>query len=191
MQRDAWTLAFAGVFAAISVLTLALWIPHDIESGIVETFRRRTSIGDALAPSVIAIGLLVVSVAMGISAWLRPVPAPSGTRPDRQSLQFIARLFCVIAVGLLLMNESGPVSVGLSSHLGWDVGSYRELRDTVPFKYIGYALGGFVMVFGVISMVESRASRSAALVSIVAVLVLIILYDLPFDDLLLPPNGDQ
>ena len=191
MQRDTWTLAFAGVFAAIAVLTLAFWIPHDIESGIVETFRRRTSIGDALAPSVIAIGLLVVSVAMGISAWLRPAPVPSGTRPDRQSLQFVARLSCIIALGLVLMNESGPVSVDLLTHLGQDVGSYRELRDTVPFKYIGYALGGFVMVFGVISMVESRASRSAALVSIVAVLVLIILYDLPFDHLLLPPNGDQ
>ena len=67
---------------------------------------------------------------------------------------------------------------------------YRLLRDTVPWKYVGFASGGFVIVAGASSVVEGRFSRSAALAGIVAVLLIIALYDLPFDDLLLPPNGD-
>ncbi|MDP7426160.1 MAG: hypothetical protein QF394_12185, partial [Rhodospirillales bacterium] len=60
-----------------------------------------------------------------------------------------------------------------------------------PYKYLGYVLGGFFMVFGLIRVVENRFSASAAWASIIAVLVLTILYDVPFENLLLPPNGDH
>jgi type IV secretory pathway VirB3-like protein len=55
---------------------------------------------------------------------------------------------------------------------------------------VGYLLGSVIMVTGIIQVVENRFSKSAIWVSILAVLGLIILYDMPFDNLLLPPNGD-
>ena len=67
----------------------------------------------------------------------------------------------------------------------------RQLRDTVPYKYLGYLAGGIVMVGGIVAVVEQRLARSAAAAAVLAVLVHIVLYDLPFDDVLLPPNGDQ
>ena len=67
---------------------------------------------------------------------------------------------------------------------------YRILRDTVPWKYTGFVIGGILLVFSLICFVEERLSWRALLISIGAVVGIILLYDLPFDDVLLPPNGD-
>ena len=97
----------------------------------------------------------------------------------------------VLILGLVLMVFTGPVVVEAINSLGDDIGTYRQLRDTVPYKYLGFATGGFVLVFGAIRVVENRLSVSAAWVAIGAVLVLGFIYDVPCDNLLLPPNGDQ
>ena len=46
------------------------------------------------------------------------------------------------------------------------------------------------MTFGLIRVVENKVTQSAALVAALVVLALILLYDVPFDNILLPPNGD-
>ncbi len=193
MKYDRWTLGLAVAAVVSAALTLGIWIPNDIESGLVETFRRQTTIGDAMAPTMLATGIFIVALAMGLISWLRSRFGYKERQVglDRLSIEFLFRLAAVIVLGLLLIPYCGPLSVDLINALGGEIGSYRVLRDTVPYKYIGYFLGGFVMIFGIIWLIEQRPTRSAALVSLVAVIVLIILYDLPFDDLLLPPNGDQ
>ena len=189
MRGDPWSLGVAAVFAAFALLTLGVWIPADVESGVVETFRRRIVIGDAMAPTAVAGGMIV-------AAFLLAVSAVFGRRreedaPDRQSVLFVVRLAAAIAAGLVLMSHTGPLVVEAIDGLGGAIGSYRELRDTVPYKYLGYLIGGAVLVAGTIAVVEQRLTRGAALAGIVAAVVLAALYDLPFDDLLLPPNGDQ
>ena len=67
---------------------------------------------------------------------------------------------------------------------------YRVLRATAPWKYLGFALGGTVMTFGLIALSQHRPSWRLAALAFVATLVIALLYDLPFDNLLLPPNGD-
>ena len=64
------------------------------------------------------------------------------------------------------------------------------LRDTIPWKHIGYFIGGVVLIAGLIAQVESRLSVVSVGVAILATIILILIYDFPFDDLLLPPNGD-
>ena len=88
------------------------------------------------------------------------------------------------------MKYTGPIAVDLVNVVGGDLGTYRLLKAAFPYKYLGFLVGGFVMVFGFIRVVENRFSPSAALLSVLAVLVLILLYDVPFDNILLPPNGD-
>ena len=189
MRVDPWSLGVAAAVAAVALLTLGIWIPADIETGVVETFRRRIVIGDAMAPTVAAIGMIAASALLALSAVRNPGRAEQA--PDRQSLVFAARLAAVIAASLALMAYTGPLAVDAISVLGGAIGSYRELRDTVPYKYLGYLLGGTVLVGGVIAVVEQRLTRGVALAAVTATVALMLLYDLPFDDLLLPPNGDQ
>ncbi len=189
MRSDPWSLGAAAVFAAFALLTLGVWIPADVESGVVETFRRRIVIGDAMAPTVVAIGMIVTSVLLAVSTVLGR--RREETAPDRHSALFVVRLAAVIATGLILMTYTGPLVVDAINGLGGAIGSYRELRDTVPYKYLGYFIGGTVLVGGSIAVIEQRLTRGAAIAGVVAAVVLAALYDLPFDDLLLPPNGDQ
>jgi hypothetical protein len=192
MQKAPWTVGLALFLVLGSLLTILIWIPNDIETGVIETFRRRVTIGDAMAPTMMAIGILVVSLLMGVLAVVRPVPeAKSGKEGlDKNSFSFLLRLAIAIGLGLALMIHTGPLVVDLINLLGGDLGSYRLQKATFPYKYIGYITGSFVMIFGVIRVVENRFSASAAWVSILAVIVMTILYDVPFDNLLLPPNGN-
>ncbi len=189
MRADPWSLGAAAAVAAVALATLGVWIPADIESGVVETFRRRTVIGDALAPTAAAVGMVAAAGLLAASEILRPrrTAAPF----DRHSILFVVRTAAAIIFGLALMRYTGPLAVDAVNAAGGDIGSYRTLRDTVPYKYLGYLLGGVVMAGGMIAVVEQRLTRGAAAVSVLATAILIILYDLPFDDLLLPPNGDQ
>ena len=189
MRIDPWSLGIAAVVVAIALATLGIWIPADVESGVVETFRRRTVIGDALAPTAAAVGMVGGALLLAVSEILRP--GESAASLDRLSLIFLVRFAAVIAIALALMTFAGPLAVDAINALGGGIGSYRELRDTVPYKYLGYFLGGTAMVGGAIAVVEQRLTRGAAVAGAIAAVVLTILYDVPFDDLLLPPNGDQ
>lgn len=191
MQKAPWTVGLAIFFSLASLLTLFVWIPLDIETGVIETFRRRVTIGDAMAPTIMAVAILVVSVVMGILAVFQPAENSSDVKEDldKQSFVFLARLVIVVSIGLVLMVYLGPMVVDLINTLGGEIGSYRNLRATYPYKLIGYVFGGFVLIFGIISVVENRFSMNGALVSIIAVVVITMLYEVPFDNLLLPPNG--
>ncbi len=191
MQKAPWTVGLAIFFSLASLLTLFVWIPLDIETGVIETFRRRVTIGDAMAPTIMAVAILVVSVVMGILTVFEPAENSSDVKEDldKQSFVFLARLVIVVSIGLVLMVYLGPMVVDLINTLGGEIGSYRNLRASYPYKLIGYVFGGFVLIFGIISVVENRFSMNGALVSIIAVVVITMLYEVPFDNLLLPPNG--
>jgi hypothetical protein len=59
------------------------------------------------------------------------------------------------------MVHTGPLTVDAINAVGGEIGSYRQLRDTVPYKYLGYLAGGTVMVGGLIAAVEQRLTRGA------------------------------
>ena len=86
----------------------------------------------------------------------------------------------------MLMVYTGPIAVALFT----DGQEYRLLRNEVPWKYLGFALGGTCVVTGLIALVERKVSLRAAAFGVFCGAVIIAAYDLPFDDLLLPPNGD-
>ena len=192
MQSERWVIGLALFFASASILTLFVWIPADIETGVIETFRRQTTIGDAMAPTLAAAAILVISVIMGVVAVFRAKKngGPPESGPDQRDYSFLLLIAVPVVLGLVLMVYVGPVAVEAINALGGEIGTYRELKAAFPYKYLGFLIGGFVMVFGVIRVVENKGTQSAAWVAALAVLALILLYDVPFDNLLLPPNGD-
>ena len=161
-------------------LILFVWIPLDVETGLIEKVRSQVTIGDALAPSLAA----SVLIFGGLLLIFQSFRTNGITQLSWNSLKFIILLLALLGLSMAVMRWAGPLSAPLFS------GDYRSLRDTVPWKYIGYFLGGIIMVFGLISMMEGRMRWRTLIISILAVLFLIIVYDLPFENLLLPPNGD-
>lgn len=194
MTRVHWNIALGLGCLAFALLTLLVWIPASVESGVVEQVRSQTVIGDAMAPTVWAIGLgfLGALLVVGSLPQLRTGGGSTDTDagPNWHNMRFLAWLLFIVLGSVVLMVVAGPATVKLAQAMGSDVDNYRALRATRPWKYIGYMLGGFVMVFGLMSYIAGRLSWRLALIAALAVVVMALAYDLPFKHLLLPPNGD-
>jgi len=198
MQTRHWNIAIGLFFIALSLFTLVWWTPTDIESGVLVEEFRDISIGDAMAPTACAIAVLIFSIALVMSSVLagrsgeaaEPSPEPD-IGISTSNVRSIAAMAVVLAASLAIMVWAGPLLVQIMQAAGSDIKEYRLLTNTVPHKYTGFALGGLLLVTGLISWIEGRISLRAVGTAVAAVLILIAVYDIPFDTLLLPPNGGQ
>lgn len=175
-RSELWLGSLAVLFALILMF---VWIPLDTETGLVEKIRRQVLLGDALGPTLAG----VVIFAGGVLTILRP--KAQSPRLTLSHLQWLLVSMAVIASGLIIMRYAGPAIASLLSDT-----PYRALRDTPPWSYLGYVTGGSVIVGGLITCVLQRVTWAAFAIGFAASLALALLYDLPFDDILLPPNGD-
>ncbi|WP_298859471.1 hypothetical protein [uncultured Sulfitobacter sp.] len=177
---------YLGLFCiAFACVLMFIWIPLDTKTGIVVKARGKYNIGDGLAPTVAAVFVLLGGLLMLLE---RNATEQSVIRKNQ--LKFVASLTLVIIAGFTIMRFAGPVAVELTKLFRAEPLEYRLLRATAGWKHIGFILGGTFMISGLIAVVERKLTRRAILTGIIAVLVLIAAFDLPFDDLLLPPNGD-
>lgn len=181
--RTSLYLSLACIAAALAMAFV--WIPADTGSGMTIKQRGRLSIGDAMAPmlaaAVIGLGGLMVFVQ-------KREPYPQGI--GWSNLAFVLKFLGLCALGFGIMRWSGPLAVTASNALTGSELEYRLLRDTAPWKFIGFFLGSSFLIAALISLTEGRLRPRTALIAVLATLALILLYDVPFDDLLLPPNGD-
>lgn len=178
---------YVGLFCvAVALVLIFIWIPLDTKTGIVERARGKFVIGDALAPTVAA-GFVLLG---GLLLLVFERNAEDQPTLGLSKIKFIASVVTVIGVGFAIMRFAGPAAVEVANLFREDPLEYRLLRATPIWKHIGYVMGGTIMVSGTIAIVERKMSRRAVLTGIATVVVLIAVFDLPFDDLLLPPNGD-
>lgn len=182
-RTDFW---IAIAFLAFAIVALTIWIPADIDSGILEKVRRREKMGDALFPTTIAIAMAIIAAFSALFA-LKGTPAEQRRKPG---LGFLASFVGIMVVSLILMRFTGPLVIELVNMFRTSDLEYRNLRDTIPWKYLGFASGGVFLTGGLIALVQGRLSLRGIMIGAGAVVALILLYDIPFDDLLLPPNGD-
>ena len=174
-------------FLTCSILLVFVWVPLDVDSGYIEKVRRQVSIGDALAPTVAGAFLFIGGLGLLLfGGHVGETDEPT----DFIAIRFAALLFAIYFASFLLMLVVGPAAVAVLNLMTGSEQEYRLLRDTVPWKYLGFATGGTLAVSTAISLLEGRFSLRAVLIGLVAVTAMIAIYDLPFDDLLLPPNGD-
>ena len=164
-------------FVVFAGLLIFVWAPLDIHTGVVETVRRRMVIGDALGPSV-------AGVVIAIGAILLLLRPGTGNGLTVANTAWLASLFGLFLFSLILMRYAGPLAAS------WTEGGYRPLRDTFPWSYIGYLIGGTVLIGGLTAFANRRATVKDFAIGFAASLVIALLYDLPFEDMILPPNGD-
>ena len=161
------------------VLLIFIWIPADVESGLVSMVRRQLVIGDALGPTaagcVILIGGLLI-------LWHAD---PKAKTLNRRNFLWLGVLSVVLLLSLLLMRYAGPALAALLTDT-----PYRALRSTPPWSYLGHVLGGTVLISGLAGVVTRNVSPAIVVAAFITTLAIAGFYDLPFDDLLLPPNGD-
>ena len=180
----ALTEVIVGLLAVIAcLLVLFVWIPLDVETSFFEKVRRRIEIGDAFAPGLAA-GLLGLG---GVLLLVEGVRGKGDAALSRQNVLFVAGLIIGATLFIQLLTWPGPLAVSL---FGPADAEYRLLRDTAPWKYVGYIAGGTMMITALFAFVEHRFHWRQLAVALIATLILAAVYDLPFDDLLLPPNGD-
>jgi hypothetical protein len=178
-NRSETVLALACVVLALVVAFV--WVPMDTDSGLFEKVRRRVTIGDALAPTLAA-GFLGLG---GLLLWAEGRRGPGNV--SVANLWYLGQLLLIFTVGFAIMRWAGPLAVSL---FGDEETPYRALRDTAPWKFIGFVLGGTTIITALMMGAETKRSIRPVLMALAAVIALILLYDVPFDDLLLPPNGD-
>ena len=175
----------AVIFTA-SLAVLLLWIPNDIDSGLIEKVRRRHRVGDMLGP-VMAMTTILIG-----GGWLclsRERDAPRSILP---TLRAIAMIVGITGSCLLLMRWTGPALVSLADMAGVidAEAGYRPLRDTLPWKFTGFVAGGGVLIWFLSCQADRQWSWRRLWTGMAIALVIAIVFDLPFDDLVLPPNGD-
>ncbi len=164
-------------FLLFAALLVFVWASLDTGTGIVEKVRRNFFIGDALGPTVagslLAIGAMLV--------MLRP---REGNALTKANVFWMLGLLALFAVSLLLMRYAGPIAASFTET------GYRPLRATPPWNYVGFLIGGTVMIGGLTGLASRRFSLRDFAIGFVAALTIALLYDLPFEDLILPPHGD-
>ena len=176
-----------GVVSIVLALVAGFaWIPLDTGSGIIEHARRQVVIGDAMAPTL----AVIVVATGGLLLCVFERRSTTEATLSRQNLSFLAVAATVLLAGLVLMRWAGPVAVWILDGRAEGMDAYRPLRDTAPWKYIGYLAGGIVLIAVPIMLTERRRSWTALAIALLATSFLVLVYDVPFEDLLLPPNGD-
>ena len=166
------------IVLALGLFIALYWAQADSETGLFEKLRGRSAVGDALAPTVAGTLLALAG------AWL--VLTGGGERTiSWRNAAYLASLGGCLLLSIMLMRWAGPcLTEALTGQ------EYRPQRDTAPWKYLGYLMGGTTMIASLIFLAERRFSWSRLAIALGVTVALILFYDLPFEDLLLPPNGD-
>ena len=178
--------AIGAVVCIAGLAALVLWLPNDVDSGLIEKVRRRYQIGDMLAPTV-----ALATILLG-GGWLLLSKDRQPTGDIAGAARAILISLAVIALSLLLMRWGGPAAVWLGEAVGIvEAGTgYRPLRDTLPWKFIGFLAGGTVMIWALGAIADGGWTWRRLVTAFLVAFVIGAVFDLPFEDLVLPPNGD-
>lgn len=187
MQRK-WEMGIGVVGLLFAIIALAFWFPHDIKGKFMEvTMAGVKEPGDAFFPIILTSIIAFFSVVqLIIGALQTSYGQKSFGYISTRNIGYLAILFLIISIGLALMYWMGPLFVAM---LGV-AKSYRLLVDTIPYKYIGFLTGGFLITFSIITWAEGRVRKRSAVVSVLLLLILISIFDLALNNIQLPPNAD-
>ena len=187
-RADRW---LAVLMLLLSLIGIFYWVPNDSGSGLVIAQRGQLRLGDALAPTL-AFALLGCASLLLFFQRGDTAPARGDTFKGTwwQHTVHLIQVLAVVGLSFWLMRWSATFVVGAIDSLCQCDLSYRALRATRPWNYIGFVVGGSVLVAGLMAMAQRRLSWRQLGIVLGVVIAMAMFYDLPFEHLLLPPNGD-
>jgi hypothetical protein len=189
--RDPWNIGFGVVVLAASLLSLFVWFPNDINGGfIVINQIGKPEPGDAFFPIILASMLLLLSVGQLFGAVFGRTTQTPSARLTGSNLKFLFVFFAITLTGLTVMYWLGPVFVDSLRAIGAIDKTYRQLTDTVPYKYLGFVVGGFIISLGLIYRAEGKITRRAVLTVVIVIVSLLFILDILLHNIQLPPNAD-
>jgi hypothetical protein len=192
--RNPWNIGFGAVVLLAALAVLLLWIPNDIRGKFLETnISGKVEPGDAFFPVLLAGLLLILGAVMLLASLIDRTPYDpdtSGGKLTPANLRFLGLFSAVVLAGLALMYWLGPLITALLRALGIIDQSYRQLLDTVPYKYLGYLVGGFLMTVGLIARAEGKVRLRSIFIVIAVLASSVVIIDILLINVQLPPNAD-
>lgn len=191
---DPWDIGFGAVLFLFALGALLIWFPYDIRGGFLDVDHAgKPEPGDAFFPVLLAGAILLLSAIHVLKALLsnrQSVTAEQQGRLTRDDLIFLFVFNAIVVTSLAVMFWLGPLATLAANFFTGSELTYRQLVDTVPYKYIGYCVGGFVMTASLIAWAEAGL-RWRAILSVLAVIAAsIIVFDVLLFNVQLPPNAD-
>lgn len=123
-------------FAASAAL---IWIPTDVETGVIHTHHRQTILGDAFFPTLAA-SLLGVAALVQLLMTLgrNRSDGIEETGIDMTTLSFLLPFSGIVALSLAVMYWAGPIAVDLFvPDVGETARTYRQMARNLPLQAIG------------------------------------------------------
>jgi hypothetical protein len=111
-------LVLGAILLVLSLIVALAWIPLDSETGMIETFRRQTTMGDAFLPTVAAV---LMAFCAGVHLFMNfRQPDNLGTKYpaiDGKGLAFLLQLTGITALSVALFywggaNSGKPICAG-------------------------------------------------------------------------------
>ena len=176
-----------GVFGlALAIVAVTVWFPYDIAGSFMQkTLTGRVQPGDAFYPIVLA-ALLGLLGAIQMLASLRKTGERTSGELSLENLRFLIGLCAFLAISALLCY-------GLAPWLAETVNGgrpYRLLRDTAPWKFLGFGLAAPALIWPMVVLSERRVSLRGAIFVAVFVAILLVVFGMALPDTFLPPNAE-
>lgn len=170
---------------AFALCCLFLWMPNDIDTGLVETVRRRNVIGDSLAPAV-----AILLTAIAAIALISQSHDEAFIQSEGDGAIAFGFVIITLTITLLTMRYAGPLLIHFATFFTEDELTYRNLRNMRPLKYVGFVGGGTFLMCSFSHFMDRSLTYKRGLLFFIISITIALFFDLPFEDILLPPNGD-
>lgn len=181
-----WEFMIGGFGLALAIVAVTVWFPYDIAGSFMQkTLTGRIQPGDAFYPTVLA-AILGLLGAIQMLASLRRTGDRSAVGLSFENLRFLVVL-CV------LLGLSGLLCYGLAPWLAETLNggrAYRLLRDTAPWKFLGFVLAAPALIWPMVALSEHRVSLRGVLFVGGFVAILLVVFGIALPDTFLPPNAE-
>jgi len=192
---DPWNLGFGVVLCVLSLLALFVWFPRDIIGSFIETNQvGKVGPGDAFFPVLLASAIFGLSAVYSVITFVRSRRGsnqiPTSGRITAANLGFLVRFHLIAVASLLVMYALGPIVISAANaFLGTEL-QYKALVDTVPYKYIGFVIGGLLLTVPLIAWSEGGIRWRSVAIVIATIVALILIFDVFLNNVQLPPNAN-
>jgi hypothetical protein len=192
---DPWNIGFGAALVLFALAALFVWFPRDIIGSFIETNQvGKVGPGDAFFPVLLASAILGLSILHLLSMlFQRRTGGDTAATIGKltvANIWFLVRFHLVVLLGLFTMYVLGPIVVSaINAVQGSDL-QYKALVDTVPYKYVGYAVGGCLLTMPLIAWAEGGLRLRSIIIVCGMIVLSILIFDVLLSNVQLPPNAD-